>query len=111
MRRGRGNPQSLGAPGNGRIIDRLDVNPVPVEQEIACLLALVGITDHHRYDMRVCVQHRQPGFPQGGFGRCHGGALGRTLGLPVTAITPDTEGMTNKKAAKTLLRFGTGPFG
>ena len=33
------------------------------------------------------------------------------LGLPVTAITPDTEGMTNKKAAKTLLRFGTGPFG
>jgi hypothetical protein len=32
------------------------------------------------------------------------------LGLPVTVITPG-EGMTNKKAAKTLLRFGTGPFG
>src|SRR6266403_3612893 len=39
MRRGRGDPQSLGAPGNRRIIDRLDVDPVPVEQEIACLLA------------------------------------------------------------------------
>jgi hypothetical protein len=32
------------------------------------------------------------------------------LGLPVTAITPEA-GFTNKKAAKTLLRFGTGPFG
>src|SRR3954466_15472548 len=31
------------------------------------------------------------------------------LGLPVTVITPGG-GMTNKKAAKTLLRFGTGPF-
>ena len=31
-------------------------------------------------------------------------------GLPVTVITPG-EGMTNKKAGKTLLRFGTGPFG
>ena len=30
------------------------------------------------------------------------------LGLPVTAITPDGEGMTNKQAAKTLLRFGPG---
>ena len=29
------------------------------------------------------------------------------LGLPVTAITPES-GMTNKKAAKTLLRFGSG---
>jgi hypothetical protein len=29
------------------------------------------------------------------------------LGLPVTVITPG-EGMTNKKAAKTLLRFGPG---
>ncbi len=30
------------------------------------------------------------------------------LGLPVTAITPEGEGMTNKDAAKTLLRFGPG---
>ena len=30
------------------------------------------------------------------------------LGLPVTAITPDGEGMTNKQAAKTLLKFGSG---
>ena len=31
------------------------------------------------------------------------------LGLPVTVITPGG-GMTNKKAAKKLLEFGTGPF-
>jgi len=34
-----------------------------------------------------------------------------SLGLPVTVITPES-GMTNKKAAKTLLRFGPGaPLG
>jgi hypothetical protein len=33
------------------------------------------------------------------------------LGLPVTAITPEGEGMTNKGAVKTLLRFGAGPGG
>jgi hypothetical protein len=32
------------------------------------------------------------------------------LGLPVAAITPEAA-MTNKKAAKTLLEIGTGPFG
>ena len=30
------------------------------------------------------------------------------LGLPVTAITPDGDGMTNKQAAKALVRFGPG---
>src|SRR3954463_629203 len=34
-----------------------------------------------------------------------------SLGLPVTAITPDRAGMTNKEAAKTLLKFGTGSGG
>jgi hypothetical protein len=32
----------------------------------------------------------------------------RSLGLPVTAITPDGEGMTNKEAAKSLLKLGPG---
>src|SRR5258708_3654380 len=39
VRRGGGNPQSLGASGNRRIIDRLDVDPVPLKQNIARLLA------------------------------------------------------------------------
>ena len=30
------------------------------------------------------------------------------LGLPVTAITPESGGMSNKGAAKTLLKFGAG---
>jgi len=42
MRGGRRNPQSLGAPRNRRIIYRLDVYVVPIEQEIARLLAQVG---------------------------------------------------------------------
>src|SRR5438270_5209976 len=29
--------------------------------------------------MSLCGQHRQPGFPEGGLGRCYGGALRRTL--------------------------------
>ena len=32
------------------------------------------------------------------------------LGLPVTVITPGG-GMTNRKAVKGMLEFGTGPFG
>jgi hypothetical protein len=39
VRRGGGNPQSLGTSGNRRIIDRLDVDPVPLKQNIARLLA------------------------------------------------------------------------
>jgi hypothetical protein len=31
-----------------------------------------------------------------------------SLGLPVTAITPDRASMTNKEAANTLLKFGAG---
>src|SRR6266436_3362183 len=56
VRRGRGYPQSLGASGNRGIIDRLDVDPVLLKQEIARLLALFGIADHDRHDMGVCRQ-------------------------------------------------------
>src|SRR5438309_10592897 len=38
MHRGEGNPQSLGASGNRGIIDRLDVDPVLLKQEVARLL-------------------------------------------------------------------------
>ena len=56
MGRGGGNPQSLGASGNRGIIDRLDVDPVLLEQEIARPLAQVGIADHDRHDMGICRQ-------------------------------------------------------
>jgi hypothetical protein len=39
VRRGGGNPQSLGASCNRRIIDRLDVDRVPLEEKIARLFA------------------------------------------------------------------------
>src|SRR5882724_1756545 len=79
MRRRGGNPQSLRASGNRGVIDRLDVDSVPVKQEVASLLAQIGIADHDRHDMGLRRQHRQAGFPQSRFRRCHGGALARTL--------------------------------
>ena len=54
VRRGRGNPQSLGASGNRGIVDGLDVDPVLLKQEIARLLAQIGIADHDRHDMGLC---------------------------------------------------------
>jgi hypothetical protein len=39
MPRGWRDPQSFGAPDNRRIVDRLDVDAVPIEQDIARLLA------------------------------------------------------------------------
>src|SRR5262249_28636287 len=43
---GRGrDAQPLSAFGNGRIVDRLDVDPMPLEQEIARLLATLRIAD------------------------------------------------------------------
>src|SRR5436305_3703616 len=79
MRRGGGNPQSLGAAGDCGIVDRLDVDPMLFEQKIARLLAQIGIADHDRHDMRLRRQHRQAGFPQSRLGRRHRGALARTL--------------------------------
>src|SRR5437588_7662118 len=51
--RGGGNPQSLGAAGNRRIIDRLNVDAVLVKEEVARLLAQVGVPDHNRNDVRL----------------------------------------------------------
>ena len=81
MRRGRSNPQSLGAACNRWIVDRLDVDPVPVKQKVARLLAEIGIADHDRHDMRVRRHHRQARFPQSRLGRCHRASLTRTLGI------------------------------
>ena len=78
MRRGGRNPQSLGASRDRRIVDRLDVDPMLVKQEVARLFAQVGISDHDRHDVRLCRQHRQAGFAQSRLGCCDGCALART---------------------------------
>src|ERR1700749_4067406 len=46
----RRDPQALGSFGNGRVIDRLDVDAVLFEQEVAGLLAQLGIADEQRHD-------------------------------------------------------------
>jgi hypothetical protein len=51
--------QPPGSTRDGRIIDRLDIDAVLAEQEIARFLALLRITHHHRYDVRVCRHQRQ----------------------------------------------------
>src|SRR5262245_13210643 len=49
---GRGSDaQPLAALGDRRIVDRLDVDRMPLEQEIACVLAKLGIADEYRHDV------------------------------------------------------------
>ena len=50
--RRRRDAQPLGALRHGRIVDRLDVDAVLGEQQVARRLALLRIADHHRHDMR-----------------------------------------------------------
>jgi hypothetical protein len=57
--RSRGDAETLGSDRDSRIVDRLDVDAVPVQQEVACRLAAVGITDHDRDDVRWVVEDRQ----------------------------------------------------
>src|SRR5262249_53517503 len=45
---------------HGRIIDRLDVDAILLEQEIARRLALLGIADEHRHDVGVVHHHGRP---------------------------------------------------
>ena len=59
MTQSRGDAQTLGSDRDGRIVDRLDVDAVPVQQEVACRLAAVRITDHERNDVRWVVEDRQ----------------------------------------------------
>ena len=79
MRRRRSNPQSLGATANRWIVDRLDVDPVPVKQKVARLLAEIGIADHDRDDMGLRRHYGQARFPQCRLGRGDCTTLARTL--------------------------------
>jgi len=47
--------------GDGWIVDRLDVDAVLGEQNIARLLAVLRIAHHHRHDVGVIRHHRQAG--------------------------------------------------
>ena len=64
MGRRRGHAQPLRPPGDGRIVDRLNVDRMPLEQEFARRAALPGVADKHRHDMRGIVHHRQTGGAQ-----------------------------------------------
>ena len=62
--RRRRDAQPLGALRHGRIVDRLDVDAVLVEQQVGRRLALLRIADEHRHDMGVVRHHRQAGGDQ-----------------------------------------------
>ena len=63
--------QALRAAGNGRIIDRLDVDAVPFEQDVAGALAEFRVADKDRHDMRGVRHHRNFGGGQGSLGARH----------------------------------------
>src|SRR5262249_20208632 len=60
----RGEAQALGAPGYGRIVDRLDIDAVFPQQAITDRLACGGIADPDRHDMAVIEHDRQAGLDQ-----------------------------------------------
>lgn len=51
MQRRRGDAQAFGLARHGRVVDRLHIDVVAVEQEIGDPLALGGIANHDRHDM------------------------------------------------------------
>src|SRR6202042_2136258 len=59
--RRRGHAQALSPPGDSRIVDRLNVDRMPLEQEFARRAALSGVADKHRHDMRGILNYRQAG--------------------------------------------------
>jgi len=61
--------QALHAARHGRIIDRLDVDAVLVEQKVAHRLAPLRIADEDRHDVRLARHDRQPGSDERGLGR------------------------------------------
>src|SRR5260221_13172369 len=65
MRR-RGNPQPLGASRHRRIVDRLDINAIAIDQCVADLLAQHRITNHDRHDVAGIVEMRDAGFVEPG---------------------------------------------
>src|SRR5262249_47273757 len=59
---GRGrDAQPLGALGDRRVVDRLDVDAVLFQQQVGGLLALLGIADEQRHDVRIVRHHRKAG--------------------------------------------------
>src|SRR5437899_13071491 len=61
MERRRGDTQPLGPLRHGRIVDRLDVDAVLGEQQVARLFAFVGLADEYWNDMRGARHDRQSG--------------------------------------------------
>ena len=68
VQRAWGDAQTLFALGDRRIIDRLDIDRMPVEQQVGRLLAELGIADEHRHDMGRVRHHRQARRAQRMFG-------------------------------------------
>ena len=59
MHRRRGKAQALGAARDGRIVDRLYINAVGIQQHVAQLLGVNRIADDDRHDMAAVVDQRQ----------------------------------------------------
>ncbi|QTK80416.1 hypothetical protein AT6N2_C2875 [Agrobacterium tumefaciens] len=58
MQRGRGDTQALGLARNGRVVDRLHINTVAIEQDIRNPFALGSIANHDRHDVAGIVHMR-----------------------------------------------------
>ena len=76
--------QPLGAAVNGRIVDRLDIDAVLFEQQIARRLALLRVADEQRNDMGLVGHHRKTGSRQHGFHAA--GAVLVALALPARRL-------------------------
>src|SRR3984893_5825207 len=63
-----GDAQTLFALGNRRIIDRLDIDRVAIEQHVGRALAEFGIADAHWHDVGRVRRHREAGRAQSMFG-------------------------------------------
>jgi hypothetical protein len=83
MGRGR-DPQPLETLGDGRIVDRLDVDCVLFKQEVARSLAEFRIADEHRHNMRLVRHDRQAGRGQHRLGAA--GAVLMALASPVDVL-------------------------
>jgi len=64
VRRRRRDAQALGPLSHGGIVDRLNVDCVPLEQELARRPALLRVANEQRHDMRRIVHHRQASRPK-----------------------------------------------
>ena len=60
----RRDPQPLGALGNGRIVDRLNIDAVLFKQDVGRLLAGFRVADEQRHDMGIACHDREPGGRQ-----------------------------------------------